>query len=480
MVVIDTAIILVGGLGTRLRPLTDATPKPLLPMKGKPIVQHTIENLKKHGIKNLILSAGYGAPQIQDYFGDRSKLGLSLHYSIETEPLGTGGAVKQAAAGLTTPFFLVWGDNLMDVDYQEMYRAYLRDAPQITMALTPRDDVEHFGVARLEQNKIVAFVEKPKREEAPSTYINAGAFIIDPKCLEMLPEGKSSIERDCFEKLAPLGQISAFIHKDQWFPTDTLEKYARACIDFVPKIDLTKKKVIMADVDETICEPAQEINPRLAEKINALIGKGITFVFISGTPTTELQRMISAHLSEEHHLLANTGTAYSIQRNGFLTNIYTHQLNDHEKKEITAALEKLIQEYRLQPLTSKEDQLQDRETQITLSALGRHAPLELKKQFDPAREKRAAWVKWLRSYLSEGKYEINIGGTTTIDITRKGLDKEWAIREFLKINNFSPEQVVFIGDKLYPGGNDYPASKIVDCIAVKNPEETLQKLKLFL
>ena len=356
----------------------------------------------------------------------------------------------------------------------------MRDAPQITMALTPRDDVEHFGVARLEQNKIVAFVEKPKREEAPSTYINAGAFIIDPKCLEMLPEGKSSIERDCFEKLAPLGQISAFIHKDQWFPTDTLEKYARACIDFVPKIDLTKKKVIIADVDETICEPAQEINPRLAEKINALIGKGITFVFISGTPTTELQRMISAHLSEEHHLLANTGTAYSIQRNGFLTNIYTHQLNDHEKKEITAALEKLIQEYRLQPLTSKEDQLQDRETQITLSALGRHAPLELKKQFDPAREKRAAWVKWLRSYLSEGKYEINIGGTTTIDITRKGLDKEWAIREFLKINNFSPEQVVFIGDKLYPGGNDYPASKIVDCIAVKNPEETLQKLKLFL
>ncbi len=73
-----------------------------------------------------------------------------------------------------------------------------------------------------------------------------------------------------------------------------------------------------------------------------------------------------------------------------------------------------------------------------------------------------------------------LGGTTSIDITRKGLDKEWAIREFMRINHFSPEEVVFIGDKLYPGGNDYPASKIVDCIAVKNPQETLQKLKLFL
>ena len=476
---IDTAIILVGGLGTRLRPLTDSTPKPLLPLKGKPIVQHSIEHLRKQGVQKIILSVGYGALQIQEYFQKQPQLG-PLSYSVESEPLGTGGAVKLAAAGLTKPFFLIWGDNLMDVDYQEMYKSYLRDAPLLTMALTPRDDVEHFGVAKLGKNKIIAFIEKPPREEAPSNLINAGAFIVDPKCLDILPEGKSSIERDCFEKLAPLGEISSFLHQKQWFPTDTLEKYAHACLHFIPEMDLSKKKVIIADVDETICEPAQEINSKLAEKINAVISKGITFAFISGTSMTELQRMISAHLSQEHHLLANTGTAYSIQQNGFSTSIYNHQLNDNERKEIITAFEKLIQEYQLHPLTSKDDQLQDRGTQVTLSALGRHAPLELKRKFDPAGEKRKGWVQFLRKYLSEQNYEITIGGTTTIDITRKGLDKEWAIREFMRINNLSPEEVVFIGDKLYPGGNDYPASKVVDCIAVKNPEETLQILKQFL
>ena len=477
---IDTAIILVGGLGTRLRPLTDKTPKPLLPLKGKPIVQHSIENLKKHGIKNIILSAGYGAQQIQDYFHDGASRDLTIYYSIETEPLGTGGAVKQAAAGLTKPFFLIWGDNLMDIDYQDMYKSYLRDAPLLAMALTSREDVENFGVAKLEKNKIVAFVEKPKREDAPSNYINAGAFIVDPKCLAMLPEGKSSIERDCFEKLSLLGEISPYIHQGQWFPTDTLEKYAHACLHFVPQIDLHKKKVIIADVDETICEPAQEISLKLAEKINLLVGKGMTIAFISGTPTAELQRMISAHLVQEHHLLANTGASYSIQHNGFSKEVHSYLLTAAEKNEIMKSFKKLIIEFQIQSMTSIEDQLQDRDSQITLSALGRHAPLELKRQFDPTGEKRMGWVEFLKKHLDHTKYEMTIGGTTSIDITRKGLDKEWAIREFMKINNFAPEEVLFIGDKLYPGGNDYPASKVVDCIAVKNPEETLQKLKLFL
>jgi len=222
---LNTALIVAGGLGTRLQPLTFNTPKPLLPIKNKPMVQHIIENLKKHGINEIILSIGYKADQVKNYFGDGSRLGVKIHYSTEDEPLGTGGAIKKAAKMINKPFFLVWGDNLMNVDYNEMYKAYLRDAPQVTMTLTPREDVENFGVAELEETKIISFVEKPKREEAPSKLINAGAFIIDPDCLEMLPEGKSSIEKDCFEKLAPLGEISAYIHEGQWFPTDTLEKY---------------------------------------------------------------------------------------------------------------------------------------------------------------------------------------------------------------------------------------------------------------
>ena len=232
---IDTAIILAGGLGTRLKPLTDETPKPLLPIKGKPIVQHLIDNFKKYGVNKIILSIGYKSEQITEYFGDGSRFGVKMAYSIEKEPSGTGGAVKLAAQGLTSPFFLAWGDNLADFDYHALYKAYLRDAPQVTMALTPREDVENFGVAKLEDNKIVTFIEKPKREEAPSNLINAGAFVIDPECLKIIPERKgSSMEHDCFEKLAHLGEISAHIHKGQWFPTDTLEKYQTANEKYQP------------------------------------------------------------------------------------------------------------------------------------------------------------------------------------------------------------------------------------------------------
>ncbi len=231
---IETAIILAGGLGTRLRPLTEETPKPLLPIQDKPMIEHTIKNMKHYGVKNVILSVGYKADKIKEYFGDGSNLGVSILYSIEEKPLGTGGAIKQAAKNITKPFFLAWGDNLMDINFNMMYKDYLRDAAQVTMALTPREDVENFGVATLEGTKIVDFVEKPKREEAPSNLINAGAFVIDPECLKILPEGKSSIEKDCFEKIAPLGEISAHFHEGQWFPTDTLEKYQEAYENFKP------------------------------------------------------------------------------------------------------------------------------------------------------------------------------------------------------------------------------------------------------
>jgi mannose-1-phosphate guanylyltransferase len=231
---IEQAIILAGGLGTRLRPLTEETPKPLLPIKGIPMIEHLILQMKKYGVQNVVLSIGYKAKQIQDYFGAGSKLGVNVSYSIEDSPLGTGGAIKKAAQGLKKPFFLAWGDNLMDIDFNTMYKDYLREAPQVTMALTPREDVENFGVATLNEDKIIGFVEKPKRENAPTNLINAGAFIIDPECLQILPEGKSSMEYDCFEKLAPLGEISAHVHKGQWFPTDTLEKYNHANDNFRP------------------------------------------------------------------------------------------------------------------------------------------------------------------------------------------------------------------------------------------------------
>lgn len=473
---IDTAIILAGGLGTRLRPLTEEIPKPLLPLLGKPIIQHTIENLSRYGVTNIILSIGYKSNCIKEHFGNGDKFGVKISYVIEDKPLGTGGAIKLASQGLDKPFFLLWGDNLMDLDLNELYKAYLREAPQVAMVLTPREDVENFGVAKLNGEKIEFFVEKPKREDAPSNLINAGAFIIDPKCLRILPEGISSIERDCFEKLAPLGEISAYVHQGQWFPTDTLEKYKYACQNFNSKISFENKKIIIADVDETICETCQRISYIMARQIDNLTKKGYIFAFISGTKVHDLKKMISSRISEEHHILATTGTNYTRIKKGNSENIYNYSFTEEEKKEIIASFEKLIEQFQIKSMTTKEDQLQDRDSQITLSAIGRHAPLHLKKEYDPNGDRRKQWVEFLKQDLGE-KYSIKIGGTTSVDITKKGLDKAWGIKEFAKHNNIELKDILFIGDKIYPGGNDYAASKIVDCISVRNPKEALQKLR---
>ncbi len=474
---IDTALIVAGGLGTRLRPLTEFTPKPLLPIHGKPIIEHVIKSLKKHGVRNIILSIGYKAEQVEKYFGDGASWGVSISYVLETEPLGTGGAVKLASKCIGKPFFLLWGDNLMDVNFSRMEREFLSVGTPLIMALTPRDDVENFGVAKLDKNKIITFVEKPKREDAPSTLINAGAFIIDPVCLKFLPEGKSSLEKDCFEKLAPQGKIAAYIHQGQWFPTDTLEKYHRANAFFKPDLNLKEKKVIIADVDDTICESCQVISSEMAEQISRMTKLGYEFAFISGTKNEDLRNMISSQLKEKHHLLATTGTNYSVIEGDAMKNIYNHSFNPEEKVEIIAALKKLIANYNIKSLTSEKDQLQDRESQITLSAIGRHAPSELKAAYDPDGAKRKEWVAFLKNHLDENKYDLKIGGTTSIDVTRKGLDKEWGIRAFAQHQNIPLDSILFFGDKICPEGNDFPAAKIVDCISIKSPKETLQQLR---
>src|SRR3989338_1884649 len=138
------AIILAGGLGSRLKPLTDDTPKPLLLIKGKPIVERCIDNLAKHDIKEIILSIGYKAEKIKDYFGDGSRFNVKIDYNIEEVPLGTGGAVKDILKkfGINEDFVLVWGDNLGDFDFTKLKNAHEKNDGIITMALTPREDVE--------------------------------------------------------------------------------------------------------------------------------------------------------------------------------------------------------------------------------------------------------------------------------------------------------------------------------------------------
>jgi len=246
------------------------------------------------------------------------------------------------------------------------------------------------------------------------------------------------------------------------------------------EIDFKEKKIIIADVDDTICESCQVVSQEMAEEISRLIDKGYLFVFISGTKSESLQRMISSMLKKEHHILGTTGTNYTwIKDDGSSETIYKYSLTEEEKNDIITAFNKLIERYNIQTMTTKEDQVQDRDSQITLSAIGRHAPTESKAKYDPDGKKRMVWIEFLKQYLDENKYHMKIGGTTSVDITKKGFDKEWGIRKLAEHKNLRFNEIIFFGDKLYPGGNDYPATKIVDCIAVKNPQDTLMKLKEF-
>ena len=226
------AIILAGGLGERLRPLTDTTPKPLLPIKRKPIVEHAINNFKKHGIKDIILCIGYKADKIKQHFKDGEQLGVNIQYSVENKPLGTGGAIKKASENIKETFIAINGDNLADFNWTEIIKQHKENNAKITLALYPVEDVTKFGIAKLDSNKIIEFIEKPSPEEAPSNLNNAGGYVIEPDALDILPEGKCSIERDCFEKLAKQGVVYAYRHEGQWFPTDDLEKYNKAEKEF--------------------------------------------------------------------------------------------------------------------------------------------------------------------------------------------------------------------------------------------------------
>jgi len=231
---IKTAIILSGGRGERLRPLTDKIPKTLLPVKGKPIVEHAIDNFKKYGIKDIILSLGYKSEKIMSYFGNGKRFGVNISYCIEKEPLGTGGAIKEASKNIKEAFAAINGDNLADFNWHEIEKIHRKNKAKITLALTLVKDVTQYGIAKLDGERIAEFIEKPKPEEAPSNLSNAGGYIIEKEALNILPEGKSSIEKDCFEKLAKKGVIFAYIHRGQWFPTDTIEKYKTAKREFKP------------------------------------------------------------------------------------------------------------------------------------------------------------------------------------------------------------------------------------------------------
>ncbi|RLE42025.1 nucleotidyltransferase family protein [Candidatus Woesearchaeota archaeon] len=225
---IQIGLILAGGAGTRLRPITHEIPKPLLPVKDKPVMEYNIELLRRHGIKRIVLALGYKAEKIKEYFGDGSRFGVEFIYVIEKKPLGTAGPLRLAKQYLKNTFVVANADELKDINIDDMYRFHKSNHALITIALTTVEDPSKYGVAKLEGSRILEFIEKPDKDTAPSKLINSGLYIIEPQVLDYIPKGYAMLERDVFPKLAKMGKVYGYPFTGQWFNTGTLEEYERA------------------------------------------------------------------------------------------------------------------------------------------------------------------------------------------------------------------------------------------------------------
>ena len=222
------AVVLVGGEGTRLRPLTLETPKPMVPVFNVPFLERTLLRLRDVGITNAILPAGYLPAAITDYFGNGSRIGMRLTYVIETEPLGTAGAIKNVAQHITGPFFVLNGDILTSLDLQAMLDRHKKLGGIGLLHLIAVPDPSAFGcVVTDDQARVTSFVEKPPAGSAPTNAINAGTYLLEREVLDFIPAGRAvSIERETFPLLvAGTKPLHAFTTDDYWMDLGRPEQY---------------------------------------------------------------------------------------------------------------------------------------------------------------------------------------------------------------------------------------------------------------
>jgi mannose-1-phosphate guanylyltransferase len=241
------AIILVGGQGTRLRPLTLTTPKPLLPLVNRPLLDHVINLLSTHGLTDIILAVGYRSERFEEVYGDGSHLGVRITYVREDRPLDTGWAIKNVQHHLNPDEACVVfnGDILTDLPITDMIRWHRERGALCTIALTPVEDPSQYGVVDLdEEGRIVRFTEKPGREEATSNWINAGTYIMEPQALDYIPEvqlldeippGRPySVELGLFPTLLKEGKpLYGYRSGAYWMDIGTPEKYMQAHFDLL-------------------------------------------------------------------------------------------------------------------------------------------------------------------------------------------------------------------------------------------------------
>jgi len=231
------AVILVGGEGTRLRPLTLTVPKPVVPVVDRPFLSHQLDLLATVGVTEIVFSVAYRPQRIQAVFGDGSARGCRIHYAVEETPLGTGGAVKNAETFLDDTTIVFNGDVLTDVDLAGVVRGHRESAAKATLVLTPVPNPAAYGLVETDADgRVKSFIEKPTDPaQITCDTINAGIYVLDTSTLSLMPPAENhSIERAFFPTLLRRGDlVRGWIHRGYWIDIGTPEKYLQVHRDIL-------------------------------------------------------------------------------------------------------------------------------------------------------------------------------------------------------------------------------------------------------
>jgi mannose-1-phosphate guanylyltransferase len=228
------AVVLVGGEGTRLRPLTLEQPKPVLPLLGRPLLAYVLERLAAAGVTRVIFGCGYLPDPIQACFGDHA-LGVALEYVVEPRPMGTAGGIRHAARGRVTDTFLALnGDILADAQLADLVAAHREHGASATIALTPVEDPSRYGLVRVAADgSVLGFLEKPEAEQIDTDLINAGAYVLEADVLDLIDDERAvSIERETFPTLVGNG-LFALRQGGYWSDVGTPQSYIAAHHDLL-------------------------------------------------------------------------------------------------------------------------------------------------------------------------------------------------------------------------------------------------------
>src|SRR5215510_6875846 len=280
------ALILAGGEGARLRPLTIHTPKPIVPLANRPFLYYQIELLKRAGIKEITLSLSYQPNKIESVFGDGEDLGLKIHYVVEATPMGTAGAYKYAQERLNQTTIVFNGDILTDLDIAEII-AYHRDKKAVaTVVVSPVDNPSAYGLVEAGgDGRVIRFIEKPEPQEITCKTINAGVYVLEPGVLNYIPAGeKFSFEYQLFPALlAANEQFYAYTWPSYWIDIGAPHRYLQANKDLIngqlksfdvtraaPNLNGTDAETIRID-DRSVIDPSCVFKPGV-EIINSVLG----------------------------------------------------------------------------------------------------------------------------------------------------------------------------------------------------------------